>query len=195
MLPSFPNMIWLTVGAVPFDRVSTALITQLSKACRNGTNHDDLLAVMQRFFVEQTSFGLDQQAFVHRLLRELYRVLQVNTSHTLTASPDELLRLPQIQRCLSLQVSLGYFGEERHQTLSAKCAWTMLNVRMVSWSFAFAFKKPADANGESEMNKPGAQFCICPYPARNGAKRVIRSPQRLSRYGCLVIGPYGLYSR
>ena len=144
------------IGVAPFDRVSTAFIIQLSKACRNGTNHDDLLAILQRFFDEQVSLGLDQQAFVHRFLAELYRVLQVNTSHTLTASPDELLRLPQIQKCLSVQVSLGYSGEEKYRTLSAKCAWTLLNVRMVSLSFAFAFKKPADANGESEMNKPGA---------------------------------------
>lgn len=125
-------------------------------------NNDDLLAAMQLFRSRMPDSHVDaglSGSFEHVFLSEIYRHLNVNADHSMDPQHDKLLRQTIIQRCLSVQASLGYKGERSHRTLTGKLAWTVLNLRMTSMTFAIAFNKgggPGGASGgENDLGKPG----------------------------------------
>ena len=132
---------------------------QFSIACTSyGNHHDDLLAVMQLFSNQHSNISARsaQGSIEGVFLSEIYRVLGVNVDHSGDPQPEQLFRNQMIQRCLSMQLSLGYQGETKHRSLSAKIAWTILNLRFASLIFAFAFKKPPNMSvAESDNQKPG----------------------------------------
>lgn len=131
----------------------------------HGNHHDDLLALMQLFSkqheMQQVQLGSMLISNIGKnFLSEIYRVLGINVDYALNPNPD-ILRNQMIQRCLSMQGSLGYEGEQKHGSLPAKIAWTILNLRFISLSFAFAFKKPAGAPGaEPETKRPGKPHAL-----------------------------------
>lgn len=137
-----------------------ALLFCISSMSHN--NNDDILAVMQlfrnRISDSQVHVGLSG-SFEHVFLSEIYRHLNVNADHSMDPQHDKLFRQTIIQRCLSVQASLGYKGERSHRTLTAKLAWTVLNLRMTSMTFAIAFNKGggpgAAGGGETDLGKPG----------------------------------------
>ena len=133
---------------------------QFSAACSSqGNHHDDLLTVMQIFLQQHSGDWMEQRLYgsslKDRFVHEIYRVLGVNIDHSVDSQSDQLFRNPNIQRCLSTQISLGYFGERKPRSLSAKVAWTILNLRFAALLMAYAFRKPGAAEPESEINKPG----------------------------------------
>lgn len=126
-------------------------------------NNDDLLAVMQLFSnrISDSQVHVELSgSFEHVFLSEIYRHLNVNADHSMDPQHDKLFRQTIIQRCLSVQASLGYKGERSHRTLTAKLAWTVLNLRMTSMTFAIAFNKgggpSAAGGGETDLGKPGS---------------------------------------
>ena len=141
------------------EAATEAFVLQFSIACTSlGNHHDDLLAVMQLFSIQHSNVSTVSAKNNAELvfLNEIYRVLGVNVDHSGDPQPEQLFRNQMIQRCLSMQMSLGYQGEKKHRSLSAKVAWTILNLRFTSLIFTFAFKKPPNVPGiESETKKPG----------------------------------------
>lgn len=132
---------------------------QFSIACTShGNHHDDLLAVMQIFLNQHSNVSTESaQGSIERVfLSEIYRVLGVNVDHSGDLQPEQLFRNQMIQRCLSMQMSLGYQGEKKHRSLSAKIAWTILNLRFASLIFTFALKRPPNVSAtEGDPKKPG----------------------------------------
>ena len=71
---------------------------------------------------------------------------------------EKLFRLPALRPYLSMQSCLGYKGETHDRTVSAKIAWTTLNLRQIALSFAYTFNtpKPSTAAGsQADITKPG----------------------------------------
>ena len=96
----------------------------------------------------------------HTFLYEMYRVLGTNVDYSLESNMESLFRNQMIQRFLSMQVSLSYAGEEKHRSLPAKIAWTILNLRFIALCFTFVFKKPigpgpAPPGTENDPKQPG----------------------------------------
>ena len=123
----------------------------------SNNNTDDLLKVMELFArqlprVESSADQLHWNNIQKTYLNELYRALGVNLDRSIEAQAEKLLRHPMIQRCFSIQASLGYIGEEKPRSLPSKLAWTLLNQRMISMIFAYAFIK---SGPESDLFKPG----------------------------------------
>lgn len=114
---------------------------------------------MQSFLKQRSNDWMEQGLllgnFEENFLVDIYRVLGVNIDHTAEAQPDQLFRNAVIQRCLSMQMSLGYSGEMQHRSCSSKVALTVLHLRFTSLILAFSFKKPQVPGGESEFRKPG----------------------------------------
>ena len=90
-------------------------------------------------------------------LSEIYKVLDVNLDWVIDPQPDKLLRHNMVQRSLSLQAALGFTDRNETRSLSSKLAWTLLSLRVVSLTFAFAFAKTSNTTGgsETELSKPG----------------------------------------
>lgn len=139
-----------------------AFVLQFSIACTShGNYNDDLLAMMQLFVHQHSNElarqGLTKTSVEETFLIEIYRVLGVHVDHSVDPQLDQLFKNQMIQRCLSMQLSLGYQGESKHRSLPAKVAWTILNIRFAALIFAWAFKRPVGAPGpESDPKTTGS---------------------------------------
>ena len=96
-------------------------------------------------------------------LSEMYRVLETNVDYALDPNAELLFRNPMIQRFLSMQVSLSYAGEEKHRSLPAKLAWTILNLRFISMCFTIVLSRKliGPPGTENEFKKPGTSRNFC----------------------------------
>ena len=123
-----------------------------------GSYNEDLLAVIQLFSRQHSRDWTEQGEFEGSLeeyfLNEIYRVLQVNLDHAIEPQPDYLFKNQLVQRCLSMQVCLGFSGETQHRSLANKVAWTILNLRYSFILLAYVLKRP-NPGSESEVKKPG----------------------------------------
>lgn len=147
-------------SAALVQAATMAFVRQNSIACSSHGHHDDLLAIMRLFLTQHstlcTSHESTESSVERTFLVEIYRVLEVNVDHAINAQPEQLFRNNLIQRCLAMQMSLCYEGERKHRKLPGKVAWTFLNLRYASLTFAWAFKKPSGAPGaERDIMKPG----------------------------------------
>lgn len=137
--------------------MTEAFVLQFSITCHShGNNHDDLLAVMQLFLSQHSNISIElAQGSVEKVfLSEIYRVLGINVDSSGDLQFEQMFKNQMIQRCLSMQMSLGYRGEKKHRSLPAKVAWTILNLRFASLIFAFAFKNPPNmtvAEGDKKL--------------------------------------------
>ena len=140
------------------EKAAVAFVLHFSSSCTNQNNSDDLLMVLQQFVQNLTTNSHADELLVGKVeedfFSDLYRALNLTLDHSMDSSSDKLLRNPTIQRCLSLQASLDYKGEGQYRTTRSKVAWTLLNLRMISLTVAFAFTKPP-RGGDSEISKPG----------------------------------------
>ncbi|MCJ1266503.1 mediator complex subunit [Lobaria immixta] len=149
-------------GAIDLAMVEAAtesFVLQFAIACTSHSNHtDDLLAVMQSFLKQRSNDWTEQGLLIGNLeenfLSDIYRVLGVNIDHSVDPQPEQLFRNQMIQKCLSMQMSLGYPGERQHRSLSSKVALTILNLRFASLMLAYSFKKPSVPRAESDFKKP-----------------------------------------
>lgn len=142
------------------EAATRAFVLQFSIACTSHGNHtDDLLAVMQSFLKHRSDDWTEQGLLLGNLeelfLGDIYRVLGVNIDHSIDPQPEQLFRNQLIQRCLSMQMSLGYFGERQHRSLPAKVALIILNLRFTSLMLAYSFKKSNVPGTDSDYKKPG----------------------------------------
>lgn len=146
--------------AAVIEAATKAFVLHFSIACTSHGNYtDDLLAVMQSF-LKQRSIDWTEQAMLPRTLEEvflgdIYRVLGANIDQSVELQLDQLFRNHLVQRCLSMQMSLGYSGERQHRSVSSKVALTILNLRFISLILAYAFKKPNVPGADSDIKKPG----------------------------------------
>ena len=145
------------------EAITEVFVLQFSIASTNhGNQQDDLLAVMQMFLrqhgFEPTQSGSTANPSVeHTFLSEMYRVLGTNVDYALDSGPELLFKNQMIQRFLSMQVSLSYAGEDKHRSLSAKIAWTILNLKFLATYFTITFSKKliGPPGTENEPKKPG----------------------------------------
>ncbi|KAI9711614.1 MAG: hypothetical protein M1812_007137 [Candelaria pacifica] len=125
------------------------LALQWVYSCTHHNNNDDVLAIVKCFLNPKLE---------HDFLAEVYNALQVNIDYAADGQQDKLLRYPWIQRCLSLQYSLDYTGEIGRRSIAAKVAWTILNMRIASLTYAVTFNfkdKSAGPGGYGQWARPG----------------------------------------
>ena len=141
------------------EKATMAILLATMMSCAHSNTSEDLAKVLQVFTdqVSSSEFsGADSNVKTIRTLylTELYRSLGINLDRSLDPQPEKLLRHPMVQRCFSMQASLGFQNDDRPRTLPSKVAWTLLNVRLISMTFALAFQKFGSGT-EIEINKPG----------------------------------------
>lgn len=147
-----------------------AFVLLLSSASLTTWNcTEDILYTLQtfsgQFLVDAaTEAGLpflsDQKAFKAHLLSEIYRVLGFALDHSMDQQLDQAFKSHYFQRCLNLQASLGYSGDDFSRSLPALVAWTILNSRHSTMVFAIAFSKnpnakPLPGMPDQETKNPG----------------------------------------
>ena len=115
---------------------------------------------MQNFLGERMSEVVDSKSTSNNIkasvLSEIYRVLGIIVDFSVDPQLDQLFKNSTIQRCLSMQASLGYHGESKPRSLPSKVAWTILKLRITALILTGAFSKTADALGtEIGIRKPG----------------------------------------
>lgn len=102
----------------------------------------------------------DRSTFKLQLLSEIYRVLGQSIDHSMDAQLDQSFQKQIFQRCLSLQSSLGYIGEDFSRSLPGLVAWTSLGTRYCTMLFAMAYSKnpnikPPPGMPDQETKNPG----------------------------------------
>ncbi|KAI4203716.1 MAG: hypothetical protein LQ346_001726 [Caloplaca aetnensis] len=90
--------------------------------------------------------------FLKLFLSDVHRVISVNVDFSGDTKTELYLRNGLHQRMLSMQLSLGYRGEQQHRSLSSKVAFAILQLRWATLTFAMGLKPnppgmtlPADA--------------------------------------------------
>lgn len=132
----------------------------------SNNNNDDLLTAIQVFLRQNESAvsQLDRNISSHveqKFLYELYRALRVNLDQAFDTQPEKLLRHQMIQKCFSIQATLGFKGRDGNRDIPSKLAWTLLNLRMIALMIAFAFSRSnGPSSSESEIGKPGVYLGI-----------------------------------
>ncbi|KAI9763955.1 MAG: mediator complex subunit [Geoglossum simile] len=128
--------------------VVIALALQFAVSCANHLNNDDLATVIQQ------CLGLQLE---RQFLSESQRAINMSVDYSHEPQHEKLFRNPMIQRCLSLQNTLGYKGELNHRTLTAKIAWATLHLRLAALTFAITFnnvKSTAGGGAENDYTRP-----------------------------------------
>ncbi|KAH0564742.1 hypothetical protein GP486_001870 [Trichoglossum hirsutum] len=92
----------------------------------------------------------------HQFLSESQRAIGMNVDYSHEPQYEKLFRNSVIQRCLSLQNTLGYKGEQNHRSLTAKIAWATLHLRLAALTFAITFNNVKSTGGaENDYTRPG----------------------------------------
>lgn len=108
---------------------------------------DDVLATIQMFsnqylaeqIEDESSTSLaNRDAFNTHLVSEIYRIFGVKIDHSMDEHLDQAVKIGTVQRCSSVQASLGYSGYNSRRSLASLVAWTMLNARYISVVSAMA---------------------------------------------------------
>lgn len=93
------------------------------------------------------------------ILSDVYRALNQSADCSFDPQHDRLARNLMLLRCLSIQDSFGYHGDQTHRTVSGKVARTTLDLRLVSLIFIFAFTPSIKSAGgqviENDFTRPG----------------------------------------
>ncbi|KAH0544055.1 hypothetical protein FGG08_001673 [Glutinoglossum americanum] len=143
-----------------------ALALQFAISCISHSNNDDLATVIQqclgpRRSLEFSSIGgvvfLISIELEHQFLSESQRAISMSVDYSHEPQHEKLFRNPMIQRCLSLQNTLGYKGELNHRSLTAKIAWATLHLRLAALTFAITFnnvKSTAGGGTENDYTRP-----------------------------------------
>ncbi|KAI9801030.1 MAG: hypothetical protein M1825_003565 [Sarcosagium campestre] len=121
------------------------------------------LAVMKHHSggVENTQHGHLGLQFIN----ETYRALGLSVDHSIELHRDQLYRNINLQRCLSMQDSLGFSGQGSQRSLAAKVAWLTLDLRLVALKFAYTFNQSGSkSNGQSQNDFTKADVFQMLYP-------------------------------
>lgn len=151
----YPHVITDEVVAIIEAATETfTLHFAIASTSNQGNQIDDLLSVIQLFSKHLSSAreegGQVEGAIEANLFSEIYRVLDVAIDYTLGAgeNSETLFKYPLAQRCLGMQLSLGYSGEGQQRSISAKVAWTMLNLRHTSLILFYTIKSYKQESSE-----------------------------------------------
>ena len=130
--------------------MAEAFTLHFATACTSyGQYHDDLLAAMQLFSDQHIG-----NSIADNFLRAAYRALDIRLDHAIEAQIDWLFKNVMIQRCLGVQLSLGYHGDQKPRTLSAKVAQGLLDIRAVTLIITYSVKNAIAAAG-TDSRKAG----------------------------------------
>lgn len=141
----------------------------IASTSNQGNQIDDLLSVIQPFSKQVSNArhegGQFAGAIEMNIFSEIYRVLDVGVDYTLGAGEniETLLRYPLAQRCLGMQLSLGYSGEGQQRSKTAKVAWTILNLRHTSLMLLYAIKFHKQENSENKKKGVLAYLSVSVY--------------------------------
>ncbi|KAL8701035.1 MAG: hypothetical protein Q9224_000687 [Gallowayella concinna] len=140
------------------ESVAVASLMQFNMACGGyGNHHDDLSAAMQVFQQQHLKDHPQQgEDFTHTFLSDMYRILQLNIDYSGDTKTEVYLKNVLHQKTLSMQLSLGYRGEQEHRTLSSKVAFAILQLRWAALTFAMGLKPNAPGtvlSAEAEFNR------------------------------------------
>lgn len=142
------------------ETINAALVIQFSIACSSyGNHHDDISATMQLF---QKDFLKDDsrrvQNFTNAFLNDMYRIVSLDVDYSGDKKTETYLKSGLYQKTLSMQLSLGYWGEQRHRSLSSKLALAILQLRWAALTFAMGFRShpPGSTSAkEAEAHRAG----------------------------------------
>lgn len=143
------------------EAVAEAFVMQFAISCSGYCSyHDDLSATMQ-LFQDQHLKGIDSSQsprFINPFLRDVHSVSQLNIDFSGDIKTENYLKNSLHQKTLSMQYSLGYWGDEFHRSLSSKIAIAILQLRGVALACAMGLK-PAPSgttpSGEAEFKRTG----------------------------------------
>ena len=90
-------------------------------------------------------------------LSEAYRALDVRLDHAIEPGIDWLFKNVMVQRCLGVQLSLGFSGKQKPCTLSAKIAQGLLDIRAVTLIITYSVKN-AIATASADARKAGSSM-------------------------------------
>ena len=122
-----------------------------------GNNHDDISAVMRHFVVHHLTEE-PYAKFVQTFMSEFYRFVGLHVDYSGDMKPEIYLKAGFHQTTLSLQLSLGFNGVWKHSTLSGKIAYSILQLRWASLSFAMGLKSStANPSPEEQLARTGEQ--------------------------------------
>ncbi len=125
------------------EALAEAFVIQFSISCSGYANyHDDLSATMELFqneHLREDNFG-KASTFLKLFLSDVHRVISVNVDFSGDTKTELYLRNGLHQRMLSMQLSLGYRGEQQHRSLSSKVAFAILQLRWATLTFAMGLK-------------------------------------------------------
>ncbi|KAF8474729.1 mediator complex, subunit Med16 [Kalaharituber pfeilii] len=111
---------------VNFHTAIVGLAHVHASGCNNMVNNDDVLVILR---------PLRSDGFNKALISEVHKALSLKMDFTSETPNERLFRNPILQRCLSLQTSIYYEGEDAPMHLGAKLAWIFLHLRIASLGF------------------------------------------------------------
>ncbi|KAI9840028.1 MAG: hypothetical protein M1819_000220 [Sarea resinae] len=136
-----------------FSAMIISLSLQFACSCTHSNNYDDILSIVQQYSTKN---------FDYEFLYYVYRSLSINVDYSIDPAHEKLFKNSMIQRCLSIQNSLGYKGAQKPRSLLGKIAWVTLNLRFTSLTFAFSFNnfKGAGPGHENDVLRPDALLSL-----------------------------------
>lgn len=144
------------------EAVAEACLMQFNMSCIGyAIYHDDLSAAMQNFQKQYLKDRPEEaQDFVYAFLSDMYRILQLKIDYSGDIKIENYLKNALHQKTLSMQLSLGYHGEEQHRTLPSKIAFATLQLRWAALTFLTGLKQiPAGTavSAEAELSRTGTR--------------------------------------
>ncbi|KAL8948995.1 MAG: hypothetical protein Q9222_004866 [Ikaeria aurantiellina] len=140
--------------------VAGAFVMQFSMSCSGyGNHHDDLSATMQLFQNQYLKDDTEQaQYFSKAFLSDMHRILSLGIDYSGDTKTEVYLKNGLHQKTLSMQLALGYWGEEQHRSLSSKVAFATLQLRWAALTFAMGLKpnQPGSIlSAEADVHRTG----------------------------------------
>ena len=140
--PIAAGIIAETSHSARYRALIAALTMPFVYSCTQHNNMDDVLQLIRS--LSSPSINSDFLSSI--------QTATLSVDYTMVAIPNKLFRNYVLQRCLSVQSSLGYGGESRARTLSSKTAWLTLHLRCVSLLFAYTFNAGPKPGADGQPN-------------------------------------------
>lgn len=141
------------------EAVAEAFVIQFAISCSGyGNYHDDISAAMQ-LFQDHHLKGVDPlqtSDFINPFLRDVHSISQLNIDFSGDIKTEIYLKNSTHQKTLSMQHSLGYWGDACHRSLSSKIAVAILQLRWAALACAMGLKPAppgATLSGEAEVKR------------------------------------------
>ncbi|KAL8784654.1 MAG: hypothetical protein Q9195_008957 [Heterodermia aff. obscurata] len=133
-----------------YEAAAEAFTLCYSTACASyGSYQDDIVAAIQTFSKQHPHGNIERN-----FLGEICRVLDVRLDHSVEPQLDYLFKNSTIQRCLSMQLSLGFLGKCKSRTLPAKVAHALLDIRATTLVMTYTLRSMTGApNPEHDQKK------------------------------------------